>query len=208
MQIQDLLRSWLEGIAVQYQFLGVFFVSFLGSVSIIFPVPYTLIILGLGISGLVDPLTLTVAGGLGSAVGEFSGYALGYFGARLISEERRRKMEFFVKIFDKFGPVAVFLFALTPLPDDLIFIPLGILRFKFWKAFIPCLAGKLLMCFLLAYFGKLFGNFLVSILGEENFWIGMTITTIPLIIILIILLKVDWEKVFEKYVSKKRLGEG
>ncbi len=208
LQFSDLLRSWLESIAVQYPFFGVFFISFLGSVSIIFPIPYTLVILGLGITGSVDPLILTIAGGLGSAVGELSGYALGYYGTKLISEERRNKMRFFVKIFDKYGPIVVFLFALTPLPDDLIFIPLGILRYKFWKTFITCVAGKLLMCFLLAYFGNIFGNFLVYILGEENFWVGMTITIIALVIILLILLRIDWEKIFEKYIAKERDGGG
>lgn len=191
--------------AVQYQFLGVLFISFLGSTSIIFPIPYTLIILVLGINHLVDPLILTVAGGLGSAIGELSGYVLGFYGAKLVSAERRKKMEFFVKIFNKYGPIVIFIFALTPLPDDLIFIPLGILHYNFWKVFIASLSGKLLMCFLLAYFGNIFGNLLVSALGE-NFWVGMTLTVIFLIVILVVLLKVDWEEFFERHVSKKRLG--
>ena len=189
-------------IARQYQFFGVFFISFIGSLSIFFPIPYTIIILVLGSAGW-NPLLLAVAGGLGSAVGEFSGYALGYYGARFVGEERRRKMNFFVKIFDKYGPLAVFLFALTPLPDDLLFIPLGILRYKFWKTFIPCLAGKFLMCFILAYFGRLFENLARLIFGEEGSWIGMAITIVALFVILYVLLKVDWEKMFKKYARRK-----
>ena len=199
------LQEWLMNVAQQYQFLGVFFISFIGSLSIFFPIPYTIIILALGSAGW-NPLLLAMAGGLGSAVGEFSGYALGYYGGKLISKERRRKMNFFVKIFDKYGPVVVFLFALTPLPDDLLFIPLGILKYKFWKTFLPCLAGKFLMCFFLAYFGGLFRDLAILIFGEEGSWIGMTITIIVLFIILFVLLKVDWEEVFEKYVGKERLG--
>jgi len=194
------LEEWLKSIAIQYQFLGVFFISFIGSLSIVFPIPYTIVILFLGSQGW-NPFLLAIAGGLGSALGEFSGYALGYYGARFISKERRRKMDFFVKIFDRYGPIAVFLFALTPLPDDLLFIPLGILRYKFWKTFIPCLIGKFLMCFLLAYFGKLFENLARLIFGEEGSWIGITITIVALLIILYVLLKVDWERVFKKYVS-------
>ncbi len=199
------LEEWLKNIATQYQFLGVFFISFIGSLSIIFPIPYTIVILFLGSQGW-NPLLLAAAGGLGSAAGEFSGYALGYYGARLVSKERRRKMDFFVKIFDKYGPIAVFIFALTPLPDDLLFIPLGILRYKFWKTFLPCLTGKFLMCFLLAYFGNLFGDLAKLVFGEEGSWIGMAITIVALLIILYVLLKVDWEKVFKKYVGKERLG--
>ena len=197
------LEEWLKSIAIQYQFLGVFFISFIGSLSIVFPIPYTIVILFLGSQGW-NPFLLTVAGGLGSALGEFSGYALGYYGAKFISKERRRKMDFFVKIFDRYGPIAVFLFALTPLPDDLLFIPLGILRYKFWKTFIPCLIGKFLMCFTLAYFGKLFENLARLIFGEEGSWIGITITIAALLVIVYILLKVDWEKIFEKYAEKRR----
>jgi len=197
------LEEWLKSIAIQYQFLGVFFISFIGSLSIVFPIPYTIVILFLGSQGW-NPFLLAIAGGLGSALGEFSGYALGY-GARFISKERRRKMSFFIKIFDRYGPIAVFLFALTPLPDDLLFIPLGILRYKFWKTFIPCLIGKFLMCFTLAYFGKLFENLARLIFGEEGSWIGITITIVALLVIVYILLKVDWEKIFEKYAGKRGL---
>ena len=197
------IEEWVRTAPPHYQFLGVFFISFIGSLSIIFPIPYTLVILTLGITGLMNPILLTVAGGLGSALGEFSGYALGYYGARFISKERRRKMDFFVKIFDRYGPIAVFLFALTPLPDDLLFIPLGILRYKFWKTFIPCLIGKFLMCFTLAYFGNLFRDLAILIFGEEGSWIGITITIAALFIIVYVLLKVDWEEIFERYVKRK-----
>ena len=202
------IEEWVKTAPPHYQFLGVFFISFIGSLSIIFPIPYTLVILTLGITGLINPILLTVAGGLGSALGEFSGYALGYYGARFISKERRRKMNFFVKIFDRYGPIAVFLFALTPLPDDLLFIPLGILRYKFWKTFIPCLIGKFLMCFTLAYFGRLFENLARLIFGEEGSWIGITITIVALLVIVYILLKVDWEKIFKKYAGKRMLRTG
>jgi len=198
------LEEWLKSIAIQYQFLGVFFISFIGSLSIVFPIPYTIVILFLGSQGW-NPFLLAIAGGLGSALGEFSGYALGYYGARFIGKERRRKMDFFVKIFDRYGPIAVFLFALTPLPDDLLFIPLGILRYKFWKTFIPCVIGKFLMCFTLAYFGNLFGDLAILIFGEEGSWIGITITIVALLVIVYTLLKVDWEKIFEKYAGKRRL---
>ncbi|MEM0008353.1 MAG: VTT domain-containing protein [Candidatus Bathyarchaeia archaeon] len=201
--VYDWLRDYLQNVAVQYQFLGVFLISLLGSASIAFPIPYTLVILFLGMNHIIDPLTLTVAGGLGSAIGQLSGYYIGYFGAKLVSLERRRKMEFLVKMFKKYGSILVFLFALTPLPDDLIIIPLGVLRYSFISVFIPLLMGKLLMCFLLAYFGNIFGTILLSMFGEENFWLGALFTTVLLIPTFIVLLKVDWEKIFENYMAKK-----
>jgi uncharacterized membrane protein YdjX (TVP38/TMEM64 family) len=42
----------------------------------------------------------------------------------------------------KRAPVYIFLFALTPLPDDILFLPLGIMKYPFWKCIIPAWIGK------------------------------------------------------------------
>jgi len=39
--------------------------------------------------------------------------------------------------------------------------------------------------------------------GEENFLAETLFTTVMLILLFIVLLKVDWEKVFEKYIAKR-----
>ena len=200
------LLDW-ENYLLQYSYVGVFAISIIGAMSIFVPIPYTFIILTLGIEGM-NPLLLTVAGGLGSGVGEFSGYILGYYGRSVISEKQQRKMDYMIRIFDHYGPITIFLFALTPLPDDLLFIPLGILRYKFIKAFIPCILGKTLMCAILAYGGQMFGNILGIVFGEStpemNLLISI-ITAIALVFILVAMLKIDWEKVFEKYVGVERV---
>jgi len=187
---------------LHFGYFGVFLVSFVGAVSILFPIPSTLFIFWLGLMGF-DPLMLMVAGGSGAALGELSGYLLGYYGRRILSQERQQKMSYLVKMFGRYGPIAIFIFALTPLPDDLLFIPLGILRYSVVKAFIPALIGKLLMSYLLAYFGRTGGEFILLLFGEGNAWVGMVITAILLVIVIILLYRIDWEKVFEKYAGRK-----
>jgi membrane protein YqaA with SNARE-associated domain len=188
---------------LQYSYFGVFLLSFIGTASIIIPIPYTLIIFTLSLTGQWNSALLIVAGGLGSALGELTGYALGYFGRRVVSEERQRKMTYLVRLFDRYGPLAIFVFALTPLPDDLLFIPLGIMRYKFYKAFIPSLIGKLLMIFILVNSGSIAGTIFAGLFGENgNFW-GMIITTILLVIVIIALYRIDWEKVLRKYVGER-----
>jgi len=175
--------------------------SLIGASSIIIPVPYTIIIFL--VAPKYDPILLAVAGGAGAALGEFTGYLLGFYGRRIISEERRRKMESLVQLFGRYGPLAIFLFALTPLPDDLLFIPLGILRYSLVRAFVPALLGKILMIYILAYFGRIGANVILIIFGEGNEWVGMIITAVLLAIVLVMLLRIDWEKVLKKYIVKK-----
>ncbi|UCC58858.1 MAG: VTT domain-containing protein [Candidatus Bathyarchaeum sp.] len=195
-----MVLDWMEQFAHQFGYLGVFIISFIGSVSVVFPIPYTIVIYIMG--SFLDPFFVAVSGGLGSALGEFSGYTLGYYGRAIVSEERRKKMDYMVKVFDRYGPVAIFLFALTPLPDDLLFIPLGVMRYPFWKAFIPALFGKTLMTFILAYSGQQSFELIKVLFGEAGL-LGTVITTALLILIIVAMIKIDWEKLFEKYVGTK-----
>lgn len=195
------LTDWLNQVAIQFGFLGVFLISLVGTMSIVFPIPYTLVILGLGVAGW-DPLMLTISAGLGSAIGEIAGYLLGYYGRRIISSDRQRKMDYLLKILGKYTPFALFIFALTPLPDDLLFIPLGILRYNLLKAFIPSLLGKLLMCYILASFGRFYWDALSFFFGETGSWIGGAVTGILLVLVIYGLYRIDWEKIFDKYVNR------
>lgn len=196
-----MLEEWMEQFAIQFGYLGVFAISFIGSVSIIFPVPYTLVIFFLG--SFLDPFFVAISGGLGSALGEFSGYVLGYYGRKVVSEERQRKMDYMLRIFGKYGSVTIFIFALTPLPDDLLFIPLGVMRYPFLKAFIPALLGKILMTFILAYSGQQSIEFIRTLFGGSE-WIGILITIILLILVIVAIIRIDWEKLFEKYFGDKK----
>ena len=199
------LVEWMLQLAQNYGYFGIFLISLIGALSIFFPIPYTVVIFTLG--GLFDPFLIAIVAGLGSAVGEFSGYLIGYYGRKVISTDRRRKMEFMVKVFDRFGPITIFLFALTPLPDDILFIPLGIMHYSLLRAFVPALIGKMCMNFIIAYSGRYAIQIIKDIFGEGSDWIavllGGLLGIILLIIVMVIMFKIDWEKIFLKYAKEK-----
>ncbi|UCH70916.1 MAG: VTT domain-containing protein [Candidatus Bathyarchaeota archaeon] len=206
--LQDVLQQlveWMQQLVTSYGYFGIFVISLVGALSIFFPIPYTVVIFTLG--GLFDPFLIAVAAGLGSAIGEFSGYVLGFYGRKVISTERRRKMEFMVKVFDRFGPLAIFLFALTPLPDDILFIPLGIMRYSFLRAFIPALIGKMSMNLIVAFSGRLSIQIIKDLFGEGSDWIAVLLGGFLgiglLVVIVVVMFKIDWEKIFMKYVKGK-----
>ena len=209
--LQNVLQQiveWMQQLAQSYGYFGIFLVSLIGALSIFFPLPYTVVIFWLGSTGSFNPFLIAIAAGAGSAVGELSGYVLGFYGRRVVSKERRRKMEFMVKVFDRFGPVTIFLFALTPLPDDLLFIPLGMLRYSLIKAFIPAIVGKICMNFIVAYGGSVTNQLIKQIFGEGSNWIavllGGVIGIVLLIIVMIVMFKIDWEQMFLKYAKEKK----
>lgn len=191
--------------AEQYGYLGIFLISLLGAMSIFLPVPYTVVIFILGGLPTFDPIWIAVAAGLGAAIGEFSGYLIGVGGRRVIKDKYKKKMDFLTKLFKKYGPVAIFVFALTPLPDDLLFIPLGVMRYNLLRAFLPAILGKFLSNLIIAYSGRLSLEIVKSIFGLEgegtSLLVGTVIGIVLLIIVFIIMFKLDWEKYFSKYVT-------
>lgn len=201
----------MKTFALQYGYLGVFLISLFGAMSIFVPIPYTIVIFILGASSSFDPLLIAVAAGMGSAIGEFSGYLLGVGGRKVIGDKYKKKMEFITKLFKKYGSIAIFVFALTPLPDDLLFIPLGVMRYSLLRAFVPALLGKFFSNLIIAYSGRLSLEIVKNIFGVEgegtSLLVGTIIGIVLLIIVLIIMFKFDWEKHFAKYVDEPK-GSG
>jgi len=200
----------MKTFAYQYEYLGVFLISLLGATSIFVPIPSTVVIFVLGavnVSGnwLFDPLLLGLFAGLGASIGEFSGYLIGFGGRRVIGEKYKKKMDILMRLFKRFGPVIIFVFALTPLSDDLLFIPLGVMRYSVVAAFVPAFLGKFLSNFIIAYAGRLSLQVIIDIFGVEgeglSFLIGTVIAVVLLIVIFLIMFKVDWEKRAEKYLN-------
>jgi membrane protein DedA with SNARE-associated domain len=211
--LQD-IQNWLYTFATQYGYLGIFLISLLGAMSIFVPIPYTIVIFILGGAQdsvgnwLFDPLWIAVAAGIGSAIGEFSGYLLGAGGRKVIGDKYKKRMDFITKLFKKYGSIAIFIFALTPLPDDLLFIPLGVMRYSLIRAFIPALLGKFFSNLIIAYSGRLSLQIIGDLFGVEgegsSLLIGTIIGIVLLVIVFIIMFKVDWEKRFAKYVEEPK----
>jgi membrane protein YqaA with SNARE-associated domain len=120
------LTNWFQEFAIAYGPLGVFTVSLLGSVIPFTPIPYLFVVVLL--SDVVEPWILGLAAGLGGSFGKITSYMLGRLGYRFLGQESRRRMDALRELIGKYGDVGVFIFALTPLPDDIYLIPAGMVR--------------------------------------------------------------------------------
>ena len=195
------LYSLLFGTLQSYGYLGAFLIAVFGSVIPFLPVPYLAPIVLM--SGTLDPFFLGIIAGIGGALGKLTSYALGRFGRKLLTEERRERMNALGKAIGKYGAFAVFLFALTPLPDDIIYIPIGLAGFDLIKFMFANALGKIILSWIVAYGGRLYFDLAGIFLGQGG---GLTATFIALtamIIITIFLLRIDWEEVMK---SAERSG--
>ncbi len=141
-----------------YSYVGLFIVQVISSASILIPVPGYIAILVAG--ARLNPLGIAISSGLGSAVGEFTGYMLGVGGMKLAGDKfekvkaYRSEIEAARKIFTQYQSGAIFLFAATALPFDLAGILCGTLGIDPSTFFVATVAGKTTKFLLIAYTGK------------------------------------------------------
>lgn len=183
-------------------YIGAFLISMLGTLTIIFPLPYLIMIYIMGNSGKYNPVLLGIAGGLGATIGEFVLYILARAGRLVLSYERRKNLEIISNYLDKYGAIIVFLFAATPLPDDILYPVMGLIKYNAIYLFIACFAGKALLTGGIAYAGELSLNILSYISGTSSLPMQIGIIII-IIILIIIILKIDWNKIFTKIAGVK-----
>jgi uncharacterized membrane protein YdjX (TVP38/TMEM64 family) len=188
------ILAWMDWVVQSYGYLGAFAVCLLGNLSIILPVPFALVVYAFGAT--LDPLILGLVSGVGCTVGELSAYLVGRGGRRIMNRRYGKRFDAVERLIDRYGALVVFLAALLPIPDDLILIPLGILKYDLKKILVAMFVGKTLMCLVIAYAGKYSYSFVVDIF-ESSGWMGVAASVVLLAITLYIMVRVDWTKLFD-----------
>ena len=183
--------EWVNQTVYAYGYAGAFVISIFGNFTVFFPVPYVLTIYAFGAT--LNPVLLGLVCGAGSTVGEFSAYLIGRGGRRVIDERYGERLETAKLLVQRYGMAIIFLFAVLPLPDDLILIPLGMLRYSLKKAMTAMFIGKTIMCTAVAYAGRYSYSFIKDVFASSGL-LGGVASTVLLALIVVALLKVDWTK--------------
>lgn len=147
--------AWSQEMVGAWGYLGVFLVNLIGAATIIFPVPAFLIVFIFG--AILNPWLVGISAALGATLGELTGYAVGLGGKKVIERKYGywlKKANRWMEKYKAFFIVA--LFAATPLPDDVLGILCGAIKYDIKKFFLASLTGKLIMNLSLA-FGGYFG---------------------------------------------------
>ncbi|MEM4346948.1 MAG: VTT domain-containing protein [Candidatus Caldarchaeum sp.] len=176
--------------ALTYGISGVFAVSILGSLIPFLPVPYLFVVVLL--SDTIDPLILGLVAGVGGSLGKITSYTLGRLGYRFLGQDSKNRMDALREIIGKYGDLGVFVFALTPLPDDVYIIPAGMIKLSFTRFLIANTLGKILLATAVAYLGRTYFHYTAILLGESSL-ISVILAIVAMTVITIILLRVDWE---------------
>ena len=135
-----------------YGYLGIFLISLISYASIILPLPSSIFVFGAG--AVLNPTLVGLVAAVGSAIGEISGYVVGLGGRKVIERKWKKSIGDVEKLFQKYGGfLIIIIFGATPLPDDIVGIFAGTIKYPFKKYFIATLIGKLILNLALAYSG-------------------------------------------------------
>jgi len=148
----------LEG----YGYLGVFLISLTLNATIVLPAGNFLVLATMG-AVLPSATLVGLAGGLGAAVGELTGYAAGYSGQAIISRQRvYTRLKGWV---ERWGMLTIFILSIVPLVFDLAGIAAGVIRFPLWKFFLACWLGRTILYLVIAWGGAMGWEALLNLLG-------------------------------------------
>ena len=201
---EDLLY-WLTDPAIvnTYGYLGLFGVSFLGSLLLFVPMPYFFLVVIASTSQNFDPTIIGIVSAIGATTAKVIIFQLSYTGSKLMSKSAENRLRPFMRLVSKYGGIAAFLAAITPLPDDLIYIPLGLARYGRMKFILFTLAGKIIFTMSIAWGVRLsldYISFFITDVSDTNGAILITMIFFVLAIITIYtIIKLDWARVLGKW---------
>jgi len=190
----SILESFYEliNLLVSYGYFGSFLISFIGSLVPFLPLPYLFPIILLSME--LDPLFIGTLSGMGGSLGKVTSYLVGRFWRAFASQKSKKNLDFFRSIIDKYGAIAVFLFALTPLPDDIVYIPMGMIGYGFLKFMLANCAGKIILAVFVSYVGRYYKELMDIIVGESMSMLSVVIAVAVMILVTIILFRMDWQE--------------
>jgi uncharacterized membrane protein YdjX (TVP38/TMEM64 family) len=150
-------------------------------------------------------LTIGLFVALGSASAKLIHYLVTFFAGKFIGESRRERLDKAGLKVKKWAALALFVAAATPIPDEPVVIPLGLLKYNPVKFYLAFFLGKLVITVPGAYMGAFAKGIFASVISQEV----LTVISIALtILVTVVLLKVDVAKTVEKVLKRKiRFGE-
>ena len=148
-----MVEALLQYLIHNLSYFGIFLSSIIVSASILVPLPSQLIPAGAVILKL-NPILAAVAIGIGSMIGELTGYYIGVAGGAVVKKTLKKYKEqgsMLKKYYNKYAFFVIFLASLLLFPFDLVGIMSGMSRYDIRKFFLAGFIGKFIKAIILFY---------------------------------------------------------
>ena len=186
--------------APEVGYIGLALVSFIGSLIPFVPVPSFILLATMSVGGQFDIHILALISAFTATIAKQIIFYASYGGRRMISEKTKKRMKPFQKLVKRYGGAAAFVAAATPIPDDMVYIPLGLAKYNPKRFFIATLSGKIVLCYIIVLISHYTGLSILEPILEDiddpfAIYAGMIVFGVIMTAIVILLLRLDWERI-------------
>ena len=186
--------------APEVGYIGLALVSFIGSLIPFVPVPSFILLATMSVGEQFDIHILALISAFTATIAKQIIFYASYGGRRMISEKTKKRMKPFQKLVKRYGGAAAFVAAATPIPDDMVYIPLGLAKYNPKRFFIATLSGKIVLCYIIVLISHYTGLSVLEPILEEikdplPVYVGIIILGVIMTAMVILLLRLDWAKV-------------
>ncbi len=180
-------------------YIGLFSISFIGSVIPFIPIPFFLFLTVMSIDPAFEPTLLALVTAIGATSGKLVIFYASYYGRNVLSKESKHKMLPLQRVVARYGWFAAFIAAVTPVPDDIVYIPLGLSKYKPAYFILSTFAGKLLISEVIAWGSRLgLTYYLQPFLNDTRsvmlLYISTAVLTVITGFIIYYMTRIDWYK--------------
>jgi len=185
-------------------YLGLAIVSFFGSLIPFVPIPSFVLVATMAVGDQFDIHILVIIAALTSTAAKQIIFYVSYGGRKIISEKTKKRMKPFQKLVKRYGGSAAFFAAATPIPDDLVYIPLGLAKYNPKRFFIATLLGKVVLYYVIVLISHYMGLSLLEPILQDiqdplPVYVGIIALGVAMTVVVILLLRLDWERILGRF---------
>ena len=185
-------------------YLGLTIVSFFGSLIPFVPIPSFILVATMAAGEQFDIHVLVLIAAITSTAAKQIIFYASYGGRKIISEKTKKRMKPFQKLVKRYGASAAFVAAATPIPDDIIYIPLGLAKYNPKRFFVATLSGKIVLFYVIVLISHYTGLSLLDPVLQQiddplPVYIGIIALGVAMTVVVILLLRLNWEKILGKF---------
>ena len=190
--------------APEVGYLSLSLVNFFGSLVPFVPLPGFLLLATMSVGDQFDLHVLALLSAVTATVAKQIIFYVSYGGRKMINEKTRKRMRPFERLVKKYGAAAAFFAAATPIPDDLVYVPLGLAKYNPKRFFIATLTGKIVLSYAIVFISHNLGlslvePFLENVNDATPIYIGIIIFGVMMTSVVILLLRLDWARILGKF---------
>ena len=181
-------------------YVGLMLVSFFGSLIPFVPFPAFILLATMSATDQFDLNIIAITSAVASAAAKQIIFTLSYGGRKIITEQTRKRIKPFERLVKRYGAGAAFVAAATPIPDDFIYVPLGLAKYNPLRFFISTVVGKIVLSYAIVFISRSFGLSYINPLLDKvsdvsTIYIGTAIFVAMITGVVILMLRLNWERV-------------